>query len=95
VANIFVWIVDGSIIGLLGSIAMRTEAERGTMINVVVGVAGALTAALVLTPLLGMNTLNQNNFSFPALLLPLLGAIALLALVTGFRRLVQRYRPGV
>ena len=94
-ANIFVWIVDGSIIGLLGSIAMRTEAERGTMINVVVGVLGASSAALVLTPLLGMNTLNQNSFSFPAWLLPLLGAIALLALVTGFRRLVHRYRPGV
>ena len=94
-ARLVIWIVGGSIIGLLGSIAMRTEAERGAMVNIVVGVVGALTAALVLTSLFGMSAINQNNFSLPALLVPLLGAIALLALVSGFRRLVERYRPGI
>lgn len=65
------------------------------MINIVVGVVGALIAALVLTPLFGMSAINQNNFSLPALIVPSLGAIALLAVVSGFGRLVQRYRPGV
>jgi uncharacterized membrane protein YeaQ/YmgE (transglycosylase-associated protein family) len=94
-ARLVLWIVGGIIIGLLGSIAMRTEAERGTMINIVVGVAGTLTAALVLNTVFGQSTVNQSSFSVPALLLPLLGAIVLLAVVNGFHRLVQRYRPGV
>ena len=94
-ARLVIWIIGGSIIGFLGSIAMHTEAERGTMINIVVGVAGALTAALVLIPLFGLSAANQSSLSLAALLLPLLGAIVLLAVVNGFRRLVQRYRPGV
>ena len=39
-----------------------------------------------LTPLLGISTINQSNFSLPALVVSLLGAIILLAIVKFFRR---------
>jgi uncharacterized membrane protein YeaQ/YmgE (transglycosylase-associated protein family) len=47
---------------------------------------GAFIAGLVLTPLFGISTINQNNFSLPALLVSLLGAVILLAVVKFLRR---------
>jgi uncharacterized membrane protein YeaQ/YmgE (transglycosylase-associated protein family) len=54
--------------------------------NIVVGIVGAFLAGLVLTPLLGIGTINDSNFSLPALMVSLLGAIGLLAIVSFFRR---------
>jgi uncharacterized membrane protein YeaQ/YmgE (transglycosylase-associated protein family) len=88
--NVIVWIGIGVVIGLLGSIALRTEAERGTMINIVVGVSGALAAELVLTRWFGVQGLNRTDYGLPALA----GAIGLLTVFTAFRSLAQRYRPG-
>jgi uncharacterized membrane protein YeaQ/YmgE (transglycosylase-associated protein family) len=65
---------------------MGTDAQQGVFLNIVVGVIGALLAGFLLTPLFGVGTINQNNFSLPALFVSLLGAIVLLAIVNLFRR---------
>jgi uncharacterized membrane protein YeaQ/YmgE (transglycosylase-associated protein family) len=82
--NFIVWLIVGAIIGWLASQLMRTRS--GLVQNIVVGVVGAFLAGLVLTPLLGIGTINQNDFSLPALLVSLVGAIALLAVVSLVRR---------
>jgi uncharacterized membrane protein YeaQ/YmgE (transglycosylase-associated protein family) len=84
--NIVVWLIVGGIIGWLASIVMRTNAQQGILQNIVVGVVGAFVAGWFLTPLFGISTINQNNFSMPALLVSLLGAVLLLAAVSLFRR---------
>jgi uncharacterized membrane protein YeaQ/YmgE (transglycosylase-associated protein family) len=60
--------------------------REGLVLNIVVGIVGAFLAGLVLTPLLGIGTINSGNFSLPALLVSLVGAIALLAIVSFFQR---------
>jgi uncharacterized membrane protein YeaQ/YmgE (transglycosylase-associated protein family) len=65
---------------------MHTDAQQGIFLNVVVGIIGAMVAGLLLTPLLGIDTINQNNLSLPGLLVSLLGASILLALVNLLRR---------
>ena len=65
---------------------MRTDAQQGVGLNIVVGIIGALVAGFVLTPLFGIATINQSNFSLPSLVVSLLGAIILLAIVNFFRR---------
>ena len=80
------WIIIGGILGWIASLIMRTDAQQGLFLNIVVGIIGALVAGFVLTPLFGIGTINQNNFSLPALLISLLGAIILLAIVNLFRR---------
>ena len=65
---------------------MRTDAQQGVGLNIVVGIIGALVAGFVLTPLFGIATINQSNFSLPSLVVSLLGAIILLAIVNLFRR---------
>ena len=87
--NVIVWIIVGGVIGLLGSLVLRTEAQRDAMINVLVAVAGALTAELALAPLFRASS-QRGDFGLSALV----GAIILLAVFSGFRGLAQRYRPG-
>jgi uncharacterized membrane protein YeaQ/YmgE (transglycosylase-associated protein family) len=82
--NFIVWLIVGAIIGWVASSLMGER--EGVLLNIVVGVAGAFIAGLVLTPLLGIGTINQNDFSLPALLVSLVGAVALLAVVRVVRR---------
>jgi uncharacterized membrane protein YeaQ/YmgE (transglycosylase-associated protein family) len=84
--NFIVWIIVGGVLGWIASMIMGTNAQQGTLMNIVVGIVGAFLAALVLTPLLGIATINQNNFSIQAMLVSLLGAVILLALLNFFRR---------
>jgi uncharacterized membrane protein YeaQ/YmgE (transglycosylase-associated protein family) len=81
--NFIVWLIAGEIIGWVASSLMHTR--EGLLMNIVVGIVGAFIAGLVLTPMLGIGTINQNNFSLPALIVSLLGAIALLAVVSVLR----------
>ena len=84
--NFIIWIIVGGLLGWIASMVMRTDAQQGTLLNIVVGIVGAFVAGLVLTPLFGIGTINQNNFSMASLLVSLLGAIILLGIVNLFRR---------
>ena len=83
--NIIVWLIVGGLVGWVASILMKTNAQQGILLNVIVGIVGAFIAGYVLTPLLGISTINQNNFSLPALLVSLGGAVILLFVVGLFR----------
>jgi len=82
--NFIIWLIVGGIIGWVASSLMGTR--EGLLLNIVVGIVGAFLAGIVLTPMLGIGTINQNDFSLPALLVSLCGAIILLAIVSLFRR---------
>ncbi len=84
--NFIVWIILGALIGWLASLIMRTDAQQGAWLNIIVGIVGAFVAGMFLTPIFGIGTINQNNFSIPALALSLLGAVILLGVVNLFRR---------
>lgn len=84
--NIIIWLVIGGLIGWAASVVMKTDARQGILLNVVVGVLGAVLGGLFLSPLFGVATINQNNFSLPSLFVSFLGAVALLAIVNFIRR---------
>jgi uncharacterized membrane protein YeaQ/YmgE (transglycosylase-associated protein family) len=79
--NFIIWLIVGGIVGWVASIVMGTNGQQGVLLNVIVGIVGAFVAGLVLSPLFGIATINQNNFSLPGLLVSLVGAIILLAVV--------------
>jgi len=83
--NFVIWLVVGGIVGWVASIIMRTNGQQGLILNVIVGIVGAFLAGLVLTPLLGIATINQNDFSLPALIVSVVGAVILLAIVSLFQ----------
>ncbi len=84
--NLIIWLVIGGVIGWLASIVMKTNAQQGLILNVVVGIVGAMIAGWLISPMLGVGTINQNNFSMPALLVSFGGAVVLLAVVNLLRR---------
>jgi uncharacterized membrane protein YeaQ/YmgE (transglycosylase-associated protein family) len=84
--NFIVWLIVGGLIGWLASIVMRTDAQQGLLLNIIVGIVGAFLGGFLLAPLFGTGTINQNDFSISGLLVSFLGAVILLAIVNLFRR---------
>ena len=84
--NFIIWLIVGGVIGWIASMIMRTDAQQGMILNVVVGIVGSMLGGWLIAPLLGSATINQNDFSFTGLLASLLGAVILLAIVNLVRR---------
>ncbi len=84
--NLIIWLVVGGVIGWLASIVIRTDAQQGILLNVVVGIVGALLAGFVIAPLFGTGTINTSDFSVAGLVVSFVGAVVLLAIVNLFRR---------
>lgn len=79
--NFIIWIVIGGILGWLASLVMKTDAQQGMFLNVVVGIVGALLGGWLLSPLFGTGTINTEDFSLLSVGVSFLGALILLAIV--------------
>ena len=84
--NFIIWIVIGGVIGWLASMVMKTDAQQGIFLNIVVGIVGAFLGGWLLAPLFGTGTINSDNFSLSSLLVSFLGAVFLLGIVNLLRR---------
>ena len=84
--NFLVWLILGGVIGWLASMVMRTNDQQGMILNVIVGVVGAMIAGWFISPLVGIGTINQNDFSMPAMFVSFVGSVILLAIVNLLRR---------
>jgi uncharacterized membrane protein YeaQ/YmgE (transglycosylase-associated protein family) len=84
--NFIIWLIVGGLIGWVASMIMRTNKQQGIILNIVVGIIGAMLGGYFLAPLFGTGTLNSGDFSLPALLVSLLGAVILLGIVNLVRR---------
>jgi len=79
--GIIIWLIVGGVIGWLASLIMRTDAQQGILLNIVVGILGAAIAGLIL----GGGSINQG-ITLQSFLYSLLGAVILLAVVNLIRR---------
>lgn len=84
--NFIIWLIVGGIIGWLASLVMKTDGQQGIILNVLVGIVGAMLGGWLLSPLIGAGTLNQGDFSVPGLLVSFGGAVLLLLVVNLLRR---------
>jgi uncharacterized membrane protein YeaQ/YmgE (transglycosylase-associated protein family) len=84
--NIIILLVVGGIIGWIASLIMRTDAQQGIFLNIVVGIVGALLAGFLVTPLIGGVPITSGGFSIQSMFVSLIGAVILLAIVNLFRR---------
>jgi uncharacterized membrane protein YeaQ/YmgE (transglycosylase-associated protein family) len=78
--GIIIWLVVGGVVGWLASLIMRTDAQQGILLNIVVGIIGAVIAGLILG-----GSINQA-ITVESFLYSLLGAVILLAIVNLVRR---------
>ncbi len=84
--NLIIWLIVGGVVGWLASIIMRTDGQQGILLNIVVGIVGAFIGGLLISPLVGVGTINSSGLSIGTLLVSLAGAVILLAIVNMFRR---------
>ena len=80
--GIIIWLVIGGIVGWLASLIMRTDAQQGILLNIVVGIVGAFIGGLVFSG----GTINNAPLNVTSFLVSLVGAVILLAIVNLFRR---------
>lgn len=83
--NFIVWLIVGGLIGWVASLVMRTDAQQGILLNIVVGIVGSFLAGLLISPLIGVSALDEG-ISVASIGVSLLGAIVLLAIVNLVRR---------
>lgn len=84
--NLIILLIVGGIIGWVASLIMRTDGQQGIILNVVVGIVGALIAGFVVTPMIGGESIMDGNINIQSILISLVGAIILLAIVNLVRR---------
>jgi len=80
--GIIIWLVIGGIVGWLASLIMRTDAQQGILLNIVVGIVGAFVGGLIFSG----GTINNAPLNVYSFLVSLVGAVILLAIVNLFRR---------
>ncbi len=80
--GIILWLIVGGVVGWLASIIMRTDAQQGILLNIVVGIVGAFIGGLIFN----RGDINQAPLSLTAFLVSLVGAVILLAIVNLVRR---------
>jgi len=85
--NFMIWIIVGGILGWVASMIMRTNSRQGLIADIIVGILGAFIGGYFLSPLFNVSTINEGNFSIPALLVSLGGAVILLAISKLFRNI--------
>jgi uncharacterized membrane protein YeaQ/YmgE (transglycosylase-associated protein family) len=84
--NIIIYLIIGALVGWVASMLMGTNRQQGLLLNIIVGIVGAFVAGWFISPLLGISTINQGNYSLPALAVSLGGAVILLAITNLFGR---------
>jgi len=84
--NLIILLIVGGVLGWIASLIMRTDGQQGILLNIVVGIVGAILAGFVLNPLIGGGNIMSGNLSLSAILVSLLGAVVLLAIINLFRR---------
>lgn len=85
--DLILWVIAGALVGWAASIIMRTNDRQGLIADILVGIVGAFAGGYFLSPLFHVDTINQGDFSIPALLLSLGGAVILLLISKLFRNI--------
>ncbi len=77
--HIIIWLIIGGIIGWLASIVMKTNAQQGLILNIVVGIVGSWLGGWLIAPVIGGSGMMGYLSAF-------LGAVVLLGIANLFRR---------
>ena len=72
------WIIIGALAGWLASIAMKTNRQQGLLLDIVVGIVGALIGGFVFNAL-GIG--GVTGFNLWSLFVAFIGAVILLAVL--------------
>ena len=81
--DILAWIVFGGLVGWVASLVMKTDAQQGILLNVIVGMLGAVIGGWIMG-LLGIS--GVGGFTLYSFVVSLVGACVLIVLLKMVRR---------
>jgi len=81
--GIILWILFGALVGWIASLIMKTDAQQGVLLNIIVGIVGAVIGGWLMNAVGKSGVGGFNLYSF---LVALLGACVLIAIVRALRR---------
>ncbi|HNP85788.1 MAG TPA: GlsB/YeaQ/YmgE family stress response membrane protein [Kouleothrix sp.] len=85
--NFIVWLLFGALVGWLASMVMRTDAQQGALLNIIVGIVGAFVGGFLFNLFgIGGSNINNSDFSLGALIVSFIGAVVLLGIINLVRR---------
>jgi uncharacterized membrane protein YeaQ/YmgE (transglycosylase-associated protein family) len=85
---LLLWIVFGAIVGWVASLIMRTNGQQGLVLDIIVGIVGAVLGGWIMTAMGGGAVDGFNLYSF---VVALIGAVVLLGLVKMVRGASSSY----
>jgi uncharacterized membrane protein YeaQ/YmgE (transglycosylase-associated protein family) len=80
--SILIWIIFGGLVGWIASMVMGTDGQQGIILNVVIGIVGAVIGGFIMNSFGSTGVSGFNVYSF---LVALLGAIVLIWIVKMIR----------
>lgn len=80
--SIVIWFAVDRVVGWIASLIIKTDGSQGIILNVVVGIVGALIAGYFISPLVVISTINQSALNIGFILVSLVGAFILIGVAT-------------
>ena len=81
--GIIIWIIFGGLVGWVASLIMKTNAQQGMLLNIIVGVVGAVIGGWLMS-FFGKGGID--GFNLYSFVVALIGACVLIAIVKVLRR---------
>lgn len=78
--GIILWLIFGALAGWIASLIMGTNRSQGLLLDIVMGILGALIGGFLSSSLLGRGV-NNNPFDIMSLVIAVVGAIILTVVV--------------
>lgn len=73
--NIILWIIFGALAGWIASIIMKTDANQGTVTDIIMGVVGAMVGGFLMS-LIGQT--GVTGFNLYSLIVSVIGAVVII-----------------
>jgi len=80
--EIILWIIFGALVGWIASLIMKTDGQQGAILNIVIGILGAVIGGWAMSFFGETSVTGFNLYSF---MVALLGAIILITIVKAVR----------
>lgn len=80
--SFILWLVIGALAGWIASMIMKTNAEQGILIDIIVGIVGAFIGGYVVR----FFGVNPDSNLIMSLITAVIGAVILLAIIKAVRR---------
>lgn len=81
--SLLIYIIFGGLVGWIASVLMGTDGQQGIILNVIVGIVGAMLGSWIFS-LLGIGG-SVTGFNIGSFVVALVGAVVLIAVLKALR----------